>query len=292
MAIIINNKDILNNLSTATAIEYPDVIDGYVITTDGVIINDKHPSTDIAIPPIYHSSNGYDFILLMKTDNSFQLFPVDEIVASSFIGMPEGKTSVRHIDGNKRNNNVTNLEWFYEEEEWRTIKDFSDKIRPNYSVSNYGRIRNDTTGKIIKPLNRNGYCSVGIMKNGFQINIHRLVAFAFYGFPNDSKYVVNHIDTNRKNNKLKNLEWVSQYQNNEHAIITGVGHTMKRGSDNILAKISEVEARVVSKTLVEQCRNSRKTYELLNERYPSITLDIVRDINRKRTWRWISKDYF
>ena len=179
MPFIINNTCVLNDLSTATAVEYPNVIAGYVVTTYGEIVNRYHPETDIPMSPVYHSTNGYDFVLLMKTDGSFQLFPLDEIVAISFIHKPVNANSVQHVDNDKRNNTVVNLKWITEEETWVSVNDFSENIRPCYSVSNFGRVRNDNTGAILRQLTRNGYLSVGVMKNCFQVNVHRLVAYAF-----------------------------------------------------------------------------------------------------------------
>lgn len=90
-----------------------------------------------------------------------------------------------------------------------------------YQVSDFGRVRSLAYGKerILKQQERqHGYLSVclygrgGNKRNFKQISVHRLVAEAF--IPNPKKLSeVNHIDEDKKNNKLENLEWVSHQEN-------------------------------------------------------------------------------
>lgn len=95
---------------------------------------------------------------------------------------------------------------------WKPILDFE-----RYEVSSLGRIRNIETGRDIKSRNREGYRAVGLSKDGKKksFNIHRLVAQAFIPNPNNSP-AVNHIDGNRANNHVSNLEWCSIKENNYH----------------------------------------------------------------------------
>lgn len=94
-----------------------------------------------------------------------------------------------------------------EEEVWKKIEEF-----PNYSVSSYGNVRNDLTGKILKPrLHTHGYHRICLRKNN-DTYIHRLVATAFC--ENENKYeYVDHRDHNKTNNHYTNLRWVSRSQN-------------------------------------------------------------------------------
>lgn len=43
--------------------------------------------------------------------------------------------------------------------------------------------------------------------------VHRIVAYAFLGLPQDKSYVIDHIDTNRRNNRPENLRWVTHLEN-------------------------------------------------------------------------------
>ena len=87
-----------------------------------------------------------------------------------------------------------------------------------YEISSIGNVRNRKTKKVLKPNNTDGYNQVGLYKNGKKkyYMIHRLVGFAFIPNP-DGKPLVNHKDSNRKNNVLTNLEWVTHQENSDHA---------------------------------------------------------------------------
>ena len=99
-------------------------------------------------------------------------------------------------------------------EKWKTISDYE-----NYKVSNLGRIKNINyrgTGreKILKGTSYNNYVYVTLRKDNESKTflLHRLVAQAF--IPNvENKPCINHIDCNRKNNKVNNLEWCTQQEN-------------------------------------------------------------------------------
>ena len=96
---------------------------------------------------------------------------------------------------------------------------------PNYEVSNTGNVRNRKTGRVLKPqLNkRAGYNRVNL-EDKKHYYIHRLVADSFYD--GDHKNMdVNHIDGNKLNNELPNLEWLSRRDNINHAFIHGLKYT-------------------------------------------------------------------
>lgn len=112
-------------------------------------------------------------------------------------------------------------------EEWRPIAGYEGE----YEVSNYGRVRScgfiqtAANGRriLMRPrlltqqMTKDGYFRVEISKQGKQkrFAVHRLVADAFIPNP-DSKPQVNHIDSNRGNNRVENLEWVTSSENTIH----------------------------------------------------------------------------
>lgn len=103
-------------------------------------------------------------------------------------------------------------------ERWIDAKD-----HPGYEVSNTGYVRNKKSGRILKgSLNKHGgYLRVGI--DGKHYYIHRLVADSFYDGDMDHKYMdVNHIDGDKLNNELPNLEWMTRKENIDHAFIHGL----------------------------------------------------------------------
>jgi len=100
-------------------------------------------------------------------------------------------------------------------EVWKLIKS-----APNYEISNKGSVRNNKTGKVLKiTTNNNGYQLVCLSyKNKKQTAyIHRLVAEAFVATNLDMRTsVVNHIDGNKSNNTIENLEWATYAENAYH----------------------------------------------------------------------------
>ena len=95
------------------------------------------------------------------------------------------------------------------DEEWAEIK-WADSY---YYVSSYGRVMSlcNKQPHIMKPFMCNGYLCVSIY--GYDRRINRLVAQAFIDNPED-KPIVHHRDTNRRNNKASNLQWMTEA---EHA---------------------------------------------------------------------------
>ena len=92
------------------------------------------------------------------------------------------------------------------EEEYRKIEGYE-----NYSISNFGNVKNNQTGKMLKPSNVKGYLSVKL--NNKSNLIHRLIANAFIPNP-DNKPFIDHIDNNRANNSINNLRWATPSENN------------------------------------------------------------------------------
>ena len=89
-----------------------------------------------------------------------------------------------------------------------------------YEINNRGSVRSKLTGKQLKPqLDKKGYMRVRLSANNTKTTakIHRPVAIAFLPNPNNHPQV-NHIDGNKENNSISNLEWVTNYQNMQHAI--------------------------------------------------------------------------
>lgn len=110
----------------------------------------------------------------------------------------------------------------------------------NYSVSNYGRVKSFACEResILTPVVvQSGYLSVGLYDGIKQklIRISRLVAQRFVPNP-DKKPQVNHIDGVKFNNHVSNLEWVTDSENKQHAIRTGLKRT---GKDNPNARLTE-----------------------------------------------------
>lgn len=121
-------------------------------------------------------------------------------------------------------------------EKWKPI--FINEEKTNYEVSNKGRVRNIErlhwkTGGVLTPKfnKHNGYESYGIVVDGVPHYkyAHRLVAIAFLEKPEEADFV-NHIDGNKRNNVISNLEWVNRRENMRHAF-----------ENNLVSSVQEVK---------------------------------------------------
>lgn len=113
---------------------------------------------------------------------------------------------------------------------WKDIAGFAGK----YQVSNLGQVRSFAKGsnaKILKHFyDRSGYHRVGlsICRNKVRwVLVHRLVIIAFVGERTGMQ--VNHIDGNKDNNSLQNLEWCTQSENMKHAYRLGLEKPCNNG---------------------------------------------------------------
>lgn len=167
------------------------------------------------------------------------------------------------------------------EEYWKVVEEC-----PSYLISNMGNVKNIKELKTLKAYDREGYTRIDLydrrIKKSLKRSVHRLVAEAF--IPNPlNKPQVNHIDGDKKNNRVENLEWCTQSENMKHAFKTGlyVPNPLK-GEDRY---------------------NSKMTYEkviLLREMYDSgefllkelaeefnISITVTWNIAKRNTWKHI-----
>lgn len=148
---------------------------------------------------------------------------------------------------------------------WRKIEGFE-----SYEVSNMGRVRSldrvscsghKLTGKVLIPTqNQYGYLIVSLYKNGTRYikRVHRLVSVAFIPNP-EGKPQVNHIDGDKTNNRIENLEWCTNSENQIHAYKMGLNKVTEEQRRKISQrqkgrKVTEKEKRIRR----ENAKNKKK----------------------------------
>lgn len=133
---------------------------------------------------------------------------------------------------------------------WKDIKGFEG----SYQISNKGRVKSlaRKCGTCYKKesirqlsFTKDGYVKIRLSSNGKDITtrVHRLVAEAF--LPNPlNKDTVNHIDGNKHNNCVENLEWMTRKEQLHHAYNTKLREA-KAGAMNVQAKLTKAEVNEI-----------------------------------------------
>jgi hypothetical protein len=167
--------------------------------------------------------------------------------------------------------------------EWKVIEGF-----PGYMVSNTGKVKSFklySNGRLLKPcVGKSGYPMVKL-SNGEQIktcDVHRLVAYAFLPNP-DNLEEVNHIDGNKKNANVKNLEWVSKSENCRHRNM--IHPEMSKGERNPNSKLNKQAVKKIYK----HAWDGKKLTELA-EKY-GINTNQVSAIKNGRAWVSVTNHY-
>jgi len=152
---------------------------------------------------------------------------------------------------------------FYMKEIFKKLKNY-----PNYSISNFGNIINDNNGRLLKIRLSNGYNRVRLYDKNVGKNyfVHRLVAEYFLPNP-DNKPQINHIDGNKLNNHISNLEWNTHSENQLHRV-----NILNKG----VKKISLIKDNMIySFNSIAECGlklhlNSGNLSRLLNGKYKTL----------------------
>lgn len=132
----------------------------------------------------------------------------------------------------------------FDVEVWRPVVGYED----TYVVSNYGRVMRIVdglggakAGRILKhDITQVGYARVTLAKQGTlaRFSVHRLVATTFIGTPTASE--INHIDGNKLNNHVGNLEYCTSSHNKQHAVRMGLKPSSK-GEQHGMHKVTRVQ---------------------------------------------------
>jgi hypothetical protein len=136
-----------------------------------------------------------------------------------------------------------------EGELWKPISGYDNR----YEVSDLGRVRrvkgrgsSKSHPRLLRPApDTAGYIRINIFYEGkvYGNSVHQLVALAFIG-PCPEGYEVNHIDLDKANNRVENLEYLSHLDNVRHAYASGSWNTA-RGERSGNAKLTDAAVRSI-----------------------------------------------
>lgn len=175
----------------------------------------------------------------VRVSLSRKLYLVSEIVAATYLPKPQNATKLVYLDGNNLNVSLENLMWVsdnYEEIDFefvefkgKSFRHISHLETKQYYINEAGEILNFATQKIINPVcDSMGYARFTYYFRQMDhlekrtIAVHILVYATYRGQYDDSVFEINHIDGNKLNNHLSNLEIVSHQENIIHAVQLGL----------------------------------------------------------------------
>ena len=151
---------------------------------------------------------------------------------------------------------------------WKELK--INGLNKKYLINECGDIFDIKENKLRKPTkSKKGYLKVsfylyGKYKKKF---VHRLVLSTFNPVKNMNELQVNHIDGNKENNNIKNLEWCTNKENSEHAWKTGLCSVYicnKSGDEAHHKKLNSEKVRLIKQDLKNgiSYRNLGKKYDV------------------------------
>lgn len=154
-------------------------------------------------------------------------------------------------------------DFYSEKHNFIPIKDYEH----DYAIDCHGHILSLLTDQYVTPsVDTNGYLKVTLMKDGERVvkRVHRLVAEHF--LPNDdtSKTVINHIDGNKQNPDVTNLEWCTQQENVQHAHTTGLqtktsDKSVVRGDGRVYRSLTEAaQDNNITKSAISKVINGKR----------------------------------
>lgn len=158
--------------------------------------------------------------------------------------------------------------------------------KDKYAITEDGKVWSYSINNFMKTsIDKDGYETVSLLNStgGYShFGIHRLLMIAFKPCENMEELTVNHIDGNKKNNNLNNLEWLTSQENTHHAWITHINNNIGQFHHN--AKITED----IAKDLIELGKINTP-YKIIHIKYPQVSKNMYYAIKHNRTWKYLPR---
>jgi hypothetical protein len=250
--------------------------------------------------------NAYNNNDNMYKKNIIQAYDKDNILVKEFININDAIKFISHSNGSSIRNvlkglykTAGNYTWKYKDEniieaknnmyieditDFTSLNIVNDIDFTNYHINKEGTIINTNYNnrkiKIFK--NDNNYKRVFLYdknKKKYQFLVHRLLAKIYLlngdKYFNDKNFVVNHIDKNRENNNISNLEWITQKEN----VIHGIGR-----------KIAKIDLK--TDEIIKTYTNITDAYKELNIEWNSLISKVCNNEKGRKSiygfkWKYI-----
>lgn len=170
--------------------------------------------------------------------------------------------------------------------EKRLIVSNKYQLKYDYYALEDGNIYSEKTNKILsKHLDKDGYEKVRLISEDGRhtYSVHRLILESFLPIENMENLQVNHIDGNKQNNNLTNLEWCTCHENNLHA--HRIGLKTQKGEKNNASKLTEDEVKEIIQLLLTK----KYTQKEIGEKF-GVCADTIGAIKMKHNWVYLTQD--
>ena len=171
---------------------------------------------------------------------------------------------------------------------WKNIENYE-----GYQISNFGNVKSlskkikckngfrTTKEKILKlKKSKQGYLSIQLKNKGNFFSVHRLVALAFIDNP-ENKLQVNHINGIKHDNRIDNLEWCNQSENQIHAYVNKLQipslHNRPNGENQGLSKLKNEDVMFI-------LENYKKGMGIKFSKLFNVSQTTILNIVNKKIW--------